>query len=111
MDQNIDAILTERQEQLNAVLRNIPALDTVMNKIQNTCQQLVKDQHIVHSMNLHRGYKSALWRLPVEILNQIFVHCLPETDHWRISPEEAPILLTKICRQWREVVVNMPSLW
>ncbi|OJA16760.1 hypothetical protein AZE42_13786, partial [Rhizopogon vesiculosus] len=57
-EQNIDAILTERQGQLNAILRNIPAFDTVMNKIQNIFQQLVKDQHMIaHSMNLHRGYK------------------------------------------------------
>ncbi|OAX37660.1 hypothetical protein K503DRAFT_719457 [Rhizopogon vinicolor AM-OR11-026] len=110
--QSIDAILTEREDQLNAVLRNIPVLDTIVDKIKNLRQQLVEEQHkIVHSMNLHRGYRSALWRLPVEVLSQNFVHCLPKTDYWSISPMEGPMLLTNICRRWREVVVNMPSLW
>ncbi|OJA09587.1 hypothetical protein AZE42_06664 [Rhizopogon vesiculosus] len=110
--ESINAILTERREQLNTVLRNIPALNTIMIKIKDLRQQLVGEQHkIVHSMTLHRGYKSALWRLPVEVLNQIFIHCLPKTDCWWISPEVAPILLTKICRKWREVAVNLPSLW
>ncbi|OAX31916.1 hypothetical protein K503DRAFT_805671 [Rhizopogon vinicolor AM-OR11-026] len=110
--ESINAILTERQEQLNTVLRNIPALGTIMIKIKDLRQQLVEEQHkIVHSMTLHRGYKSALWRLPVEVLNQIFIHCLPQTDCWWISSEVAPILLTKICRKWREVAVNLPSLW
>ncbi|OJA08432.1 hypothetical protein AZE42_06553 [Rhizopogon vesiculosus] len=111
-EQSINAILTERQDQLNAVLRNIPVLDTIVDKIKNIRQQLIEEQHkIVYSMNLHQGYKSALWRLPVEVLSQIFVHCLPESDYLWISRMEGPMLLTHICRRWREVVVNMPSLW
>jgi hypothetical protein len=63
-------------------------------------EQLVKQQGAL-----------ALWCLPVEILCHIFVHCLPETDRLKVSPELAPTLLTRICRQWREVAVNMPALW
>ncbi|OJA20707.1 hypothetical protein AZE42_06914 [Rhizopogon vesiculosus] len=73
----------------------------VMDTIKIRFQRLVKQKHD----------GSALWRLPVEILCQIFVHCLPETDHLRDSPKFAPILLTGICRRWREIVVNTPGLW
>ncbi|OAX34338.1 hypothetical protein K503DRAFT_454175 [Rhizopogon vinicolor AM-OR11-026] len=73
----------------------------VMDIIKIRCQRLVKQ----------KNDGSALWCLPVEILCQIFVHCLPEIDHLRDSPELAPILLTGICRRWREIVVNTPGLW
>ncbi|OJA14697.1 hypothetical protein AZE42_09979 [Rhizopogon vesiculosus] len=52
---------------------------------------------------------SALSCLPVEILRQIFIHCLP--DAYALSPNLAPILLSRICRRWRETSVNMPTLW
>ncbi|KAG1750543.1 uncharacterized protein EDB91DRAFT_1217229 [Suillus paluster] len=81
-------------------------------------QQLVeKKERIAKSMNLHQGLVSPLWRLPTEILAQIFHHCLPDFRHWERdypSPHptrSAPILLTRICRRWRDVVVGMPSFW
>ncbi|OAX33033.1 hypothetical protein K503DRAFT_560057 [Rhizopogon vinicolor AM-OR11-026] len=54
---------------------------------------------------------STVWRLPVEMLHQIFIHCLPNTDHLKVSPNMAPILLTRICRRWREIAMDMPGLW
>jgi hypothetical protein len=83
-----------------------------MDKIKNIHQQLLqKKDSIIQSMNLHRGLSSALWRLPSEILSLIFIRCLPDTEHLLPSSKLAPMLLTRICRKWREVAVGMPSLW
>jgi len=84
-----------------------------MNEVKNLHQQLVGGQHeTICSTVLRRGYESALSHLPVEVLCQIFVLCLPaEIHHFRISSNLAPILLTRICRRWREVAVTTPSLW
>lgn len=62
-------------------------------------------------MKLHQGLVSALWRLPTEILSHIFVHCLPDSKLLQPEMKLAPILLTRICRRWREVAVGMSSLW
>ncbi|KAG0697944.1 hypothetical protein DFH29DRAFT_128074 [Suillus ampliporus] len=62
-------------------------------------------------MNLHKGLVSALWRFPSELLSHIFVHCLPETEHLLPASKLAPMLLTGICRRWREVAVGMSRLW
>lgn len=60
-------------------------------------------------MNLHKGV-SRLWRLPTEVLSQIFHRCLPESNC--PSELEAPgMSLTAVCRRWREVAVDTPSLW
>ncbi|KAG1738946.1 hypothetical protein EDB19DRAFT_1909000 [Suillus lakei] len=65
------------------------------------------------SGNSHSRFASALWRLPTETLCNIFIYCLPEDDSECLSPASnlAPILLTRICRRWREVAVDMPNLW
>ncbi|KAJ4485223.1 hypothetical protein J3R30DRAFT_3282930, partial [Lentinula aciculospora] len=52
-------------------------------------------------------------RLPVEILADIFLHCLPTINE--IPPpcltNQAPLALTSVCREWRLVALNMPWLW
>ncbi|KAG2107296.1 uncharacterized protein F5147DRAFT_214011 [Suillus discolor] len=62
-------------------------------------------------MSLHKGVVSGLWRSPPEILSQIFYHCLPESDHQLPSELQAPLLLTGVCRRWRAVAVDTPSIW
>ncbi|KAG2141928.1 hypothetical protein DEU56DRAFT_795566 [Suillus clintonianus] len=111
-DRCISAIVAERQEQSDATLHEISALETVMHGIQNLREQLVKKKgEITQSMNLHKGLVSPLWRLPNEILSEIFVHCLPTHHHLWPASVSAPMFLTNICRRWREVAANMPKLW
>ncbi|KAG1747983.1 uncharacterized protein EDB91DRAFT_52837 [Suillus paluster] len=113
MHQSVSAIVIERQQQLDAVLHEISGLETVMDGIKNLHQQLVeKKDRITRSMNVHKGFISSLWRLPTEIVSQIFDHCLPD-DSCLLSPtmSHAPVLLTKICRRWREFAVGTPRLW
>ncbi|KAG0698186.1 hypothetical protein DFH29DRAFT_773438, partial [Suillus ampliporus] len=111
--QCISAIITGRQQQLDAVLHEIPGLETVMDSIKNLHQQLVKmKDKITQSVDLHKGLVSALWRLPTEVLSHIFYQRLPECDGW-LSPssKRAPMLLTGIYRRWKETAVGMPSIW
>ncbi|KAG2132924.1 uncharacterized protein EDB93DRAFT_1255038 [Suillus bovinus] len=111
-DRSISAIITERQQQLDATLHETSALETVMDCLKNLQKQLVeKVDKIIQSMNLHKGLLSPLWRLPNEVLSLIFVHCLPTHHHLMPAARLAPMLLTAICRRWREVAVNMPKLW
>ncbi|RDB22304.1 hypothetical protein Hypma_010688 [Hypsizygus marmoreus] len=53
--------------------------------------------------------------LPVEILGEIFIHCLPlhECDDRYVSPRiyEAPMLLCHVCCHWRHVALSMTVLW
>ncbi|KAG1874390.1 hypothetical protein F4604DRAFT_2009893 [Suillus subluteus] len=71
-----------------------------------------KRDKIIHSVNLHEGLGPAVSRLPAELLSEIFMHTLPSFDEL-LPPSKlrSPMLLTRICRRWREVVVDTPSLW
>lgn len=111
--QSVIDIIAERQQQLDTVLHEISGLETLMNSVKIFHQQVVeKKEKITQSMNLHKALVSALSRLPTEVLSQIFNHCLPETK-LLLPPSSirAPMLLTGICRRWREVAVDMPNLW
>ncbi|KAG2141925.1 hypothetical protein DEU56DRAFT_911261 [Suillus clintonianus] len=111
-DKSIGAIINERQQQLDITLDNISDLETIMDDIKSLHQQLIKTKdRITQSLNLHKRLVSAVWRLPTEVLAHIFGYCLP-THHQdvRSASNKAPMLLTRICRRWREVAVHMPSL-
>jgi hypothetical protein len=111
-NQGIRAIITERQQNLDTVLLELSDLDSVMDRLADLREHLKeKQERIIQSMNLHRGLQSALWRLPDEVLSETFVQCLPPGNLCRYSPKLAPLLLTRICRRWREVSVDMPRLW
>ncbi|KAJ7680022.1 hypothetical protein B0H17DRAFT_1077141 [Mycena rosella] len=57
----------------------------------------------------------SVFLLPPEITSIIFRHCLPSppngSGHRYPSPHDAPLLLTQICRQWREFCLDTPDLW
>lgn len=46
--------------------------------------------------------------LPLEVAQTIFAFCLEDDP---LHPEKAPLLLTKVCREWRRVVLATPTLW
>ncbi|KIK44272.1 hypothetical protein CY34DRAFT_80259, partial [Suillus luteus UH-Slu-Lm8-n1] len=87
-------------------------LKAVVDTLNSIYKQLdEKQDRITHSMILHKGLVSPLRNLPTEILSLIFLHCLPENSHLSLTQSTAPVLLTRICRQWREVALDMPRLW
>ncbi|KAK7062175.1 F-box domain-containing protein [Favolaschia claudopus] len=48
--------------------------------------------------------------LPVEIVAEIFVHCLP-IENPKVMRLQAPFSLLKICSRWREIALTTPKLW
>ncbi|KAJ7933061.1 hypothetical protein B0H13DRAFT_1700924 [Mycena leptocephala] len=58
------------------------------------------------------SYKYPVLTLPSEIVSEIFIHFLPI---YPLCPPLtgilSPTLLTRICRQWREISLATPMLW
>ncbi|KAG2357787.1 hypothetical protein BDR07DRAFT_1612304 [Suillus spraguei] len=71
-------------------------------------RQKAKD---VRSNNSHRELSSPISSLPTEILAQIFLYCVPAEGNWTPAPHLSPILLTTVCRRWREIATDMSNLW
>ncbi|KAJ7665889.1 hypothetical protein DFH06DRAFT_1385592 [Mycena polygramma] len=50
-------------------------------------------------------------RLPLDILQEIFIACLPTHRNCVMSSSEAPVLLGRICSAWRAISLSTPRLW
>ncbi|KAJ6468678.1 hypothetical protein C8R47DRAFT_1151326 [Mycena vitilis] len=58
------------------------------------------------------SYKYPVWTVPPEIISEIFMRTLP--PYPRAPPligPSSPTTLTQICRQWRELALDLSPLW
>ncbi|KAJ7603238.1 hypothetical protein DFH06DRAFT_954931, partial [Mycena polygramma] len=46
-----------------------------------------------------------------DVVEQIFLVCLPARHNAVMSPAEAPLLLGQICSAWGSIALAMPRLW
>ncbi|KAJ7865781.1 hypothetical protein B0H13DRAFT_2281522 [Mycena leptocephala] len=59
----------------------------------------------------HRALISPVRRLPLDIIQEVFVACLPTHHNCVMSGSEPPILLGRICSFWRTISLSTPRLW
>ncbi|KAJ7823970.1 hypothetical protein B0H14DRAFT_3729531 [Mycena olivaceomarginata] len=62
-------------------------------------------------IDTHKALISHPRRLPVDILREIFIACLPANRNAVMSSQEAPLLLGPICSAWRAIALFTPRLW
>ncbi|PPR07356.1 hypothetical protein CVT26_013669 [Gymnopilus dilepis] len=55
--------------------------------------------------------RSPVNELPDDVLRDIFVCTLPTLHNAVISPNQPPLLLTRISRRWRTIAFETPGLW
>ncbi|KAK7018878.1 hypothetical protein R3P38DRAFT_2978839, partial [Favolaschia claudopus] len=59
----------------------------------------------------HQALMSPIRRIPLDLLEQIFIACLPAHRNCVMSAQEAPVLLGRICSSWRALSLSAPRLW
>ncbi|KAJ7437731.1 hypothetical protein FB451DRAFT_1108058 [Mycena latifolia] len=62
-------------------------------------------------VDAHKALISPARRLPLDILQEIFVACLPTHRNCAMSAVEAPVLLGRVCSSWRSISLSTPRLW
>ncbi|KAJ7823974.1 hypothetical protein B0H14DRAFT_1306829 [Mycena olivaceomarginata] len=100
-DAEIDFIrveLVSHTQELARINEHIRALSAQRDKIQAYIEP-------------YRALISHPRRLPVDILREIFIACLPANRNAVMSAREAPLLLGRICSAWRTIALSTPRLW
>ncbi|KAJ7724943.1 hypothetical protein DFH07DRAFT_854467 [Mycena maculata] len=62
-------------------------------------------------VDAHLKLVSPIRRLPADVMQEIFVACLPSGQNSVMSEQDAPLLLCHICRAWRSLALSTPLLW
>ncbi|KAJ7252099.1 hypothetical protein B0H12DRAFT_966255, partial [Mycena haematopus] len=59
----------------------------------------------------HKALLSPVRRLPLDVIEGIFIACLPTHRNCVMSATEAPVILGRICSSWRTISLSTPRLW
>ncbi|KAF9450301.1 hypothetical protein P691DRAFT_810611 [Macrolepiota fuliginosa MF-IS2] len=87
-------------------------LEKQIQELRGTLHELeVESSGLDYKINAYRGMLSPTRHLLPEILQEIFVRCLPTSSIPVMSASEAPLCLARVCRQWRDLVYATPNLW
>ncbi|KAJ7466941.1 hypothetical protein FB451DRAFT_1137583 [Mycena latifolia] len=96
--EHIQADLISRVEQLKPIENAIRDLSTQRDEITAYIES-------------HQALISYPRRLPRDIIQEIFLACLPTDRNAVMSLKDAPMLLCRICSTWRDIALTTPALW
>ncbi|KAL0576095.1 hypothetical protein V5O48_005869 [Marasmius crinis-equi] len=101
----------EEQKNLLALIRNP---EEKIRKLEEEISRLEAERDGLKSfVDRHRALLSPFRRLPADVWRGIFICCLPNNKLGLCTrtTSEAPLLLTTICRSWRDIALSTPRLW
>ncbi|KAJ7512827.1 hypothetical protein B0H11DRAFT_1843221 [Mycena galericulata] len=107
-----DDELFEIQTLLVETTLRLKRLDDEITGMQNTINKLIGERESLGAyVQAHAALISPTRRLPLDIIQEIFVACLPTHRNCVMSAREAPVLLGRICSSWRAISLSTPRLW
>ncbi|KAF9462680.1 hypothetical protein BDZ94DRAFT_1260497 [Collybia nuda] len=101
----IHDLLIDSNDKINQIDTEIWRLHQSINELHHQRTEL--DAFIAS----HEALTAPMRRIPQEILQEIFVSCLPTRHNAVMSDTEAPLLLGRVCSQWRKISLSTPRLW
>ena len=101
----IRALRSNPLEEISIIDVEIKQIEGILNSVRR------KRARIQKSIDDFNTILAPVRRLSVDVLSVIFSHCLATRRNPIMSPSEAPILLTQICRDWRSIALSIPRLW
>ncbi|KAJ2922798.1 hypothetical protein H1R20_g14270, partial [Candolleomyces eurysporus] len=58
-----------------------------------------------------KALSSLIRQIPAEIMQEIFMHSRPSSYSRTSGICDAPLLLLRVCRSWRDLALSTPQLW
>ena len=107
-----DSESLEIQTFLKLPISRLEELSTQLQELDDQSTQLRNEQSsLLLFISTHRAPISPIRKLPIDILQEIFIACLPTAHNAVMSRWEPPILLTQVCSSWRNIALATPQLW
>ncbi|KAF7357947.1 hypothetical protein MVEN_00841300 [Mycena venus] len=106
-----DEIVEIKAVLVEPILR-LKRLDEEIAQLQKTLDKLAEERDSLSTyVEGHKALISPVRRLPLDIIEEIFVACIPTHRNCVMSASEAPVLLGRICSSWRKISLSTPRLW
>ncbi|KAF7291406.1 F-box domain-containing protein [Mycena indigotica] len=101
----IHALLASQTAKLGELDAEAVRLQDLLNTVNS------KRNELRDFIDAHTALVAPMRRVPEEILRLVFLETLPENRGAAMHPSESPLLLSRVCRYWRDLALAMPKLW
>ncbi|KAF7348267.1 F-box domain-containing protein [Mycena sanguinolenta] len=107
-----DAEVLEIRSLLVDPTHDLARIDAQIEAMEVSLGQL-KEQRasLKEPIDAHKALISPMRRIPQDVLLEIFFSCLPTEHNALIDPAQAPLILGRVSRHWREVAYSTPMVW
>ncbi|TEB36744.1 hypothetical protein FA13DRAFT_1787108 [Coprinellus micaceus] len=110
----LDSNYVPSDDEAATIKEMVASRDAALKDLDERIRALT-DERMKHAKFIkdHNALVSPMRKLPTDILSSIFRSYL-EQCHWRSSyrsRQHPSVLLTHICRRWREIALGTPLLW
>ncbi|KAF8150129.1 hypothetical protein B0H34DRAFT_757444 [Crassisporium funariophilum] len=107
-----DDEITQIETLIQKPTLQLEQLETRMEAMRSMLKQLeLEHEVLLCAIQRYRALLSPMRRIPVDILQEIFIYCVPSEHNASMCAVEAPVLLTQICSSWRQIALRTPRLW
>ncbi|KAJ7140792.1 hypothetical protein C8R44DRAFT_761894 [Mycena epipterygia] len=107
-----DEEMTEIQSLIVEPGLRLQRLDDEIADLQKAIDKLAEERASLDAyVEAHKALISPVRRLPLDVIQEIFVACIPTHRNCVMSAREAPVLLGRICSSWRAISLSTPRLW
>ncbi|KAF4612936.1 hypothetical protein D9613_011085 [Agrocybe pediades] len=97
---------------LAELLQESSHIDEEISRLEETIAGLRrKKAGAQSSIDAYQKILSPARRVPDDVWREIFYCCLPTHRDSTMHPRDAPLLLTRVCSQWRQIAFSSPLLW
>ncbi|KAJ7121956.1 hypothetical protein C8R43DRAFT_1241294 [Mycena crocata] len=109
---HFDTNYVPSDEEVKYIQTDLLFHSTELARLDDLIAQLsLQRQKIQTYIDAHKALISYARRLPHDIVQEIFLACLPTDVNANICPQNAPQVLCRICSAWRAVALSTPRLW
>lgn len=95
----------EIEEMLEQSITEMDGLEAEMERV------LLQQAALNKRIQACRDVLAPVRHLNRDMLQEIFLNCLPTKHNTVMSVREAPLLLMLVCRHWQDVAINTAGLW
>lgn len=93
-------------------LARLRRIDDQLSELQQAIDKLTEERVNASAyVDAHNALMSPFRRLPLDIIQEIFMACIPTHRNCVMSAVEAPVLLGRVCSAWRRISHSTPRLW
>ncbi|KAJ7141680.1 hypothetical protein C8R43DRAFT_892613 [Mycena crocata] len=97
---------------LERIHTDLALLSTELTRLDSQIREFTAQRdRIKADIDLKTALISPVRRLSDNVVQEIFLACLPTHRNATMSPCEAPLLLCQIISTWRALALSIPPLW